>query len=141
MRLRDKVAIVTGGAHGMGEAEARLFAKESAKVVVSDILGDQAEAVAASIRAANGAAIAATIDVTREPEWAALIGKTVEAFGRLDILVNNAGISGSAVGDPDSDVRVGPRHSQEDRPPCRPQWAASGTQPGHRLPPIVVTFC
>jgi NAD(P)-dependent dehydrogenase (short-subunit alcohol dehydrogenase family) len=54
MRLDGKVAIVTGGAHGMGEAEARLFAKERAKVVVADILGDQAESVAASIRASNG---------------------------------------------------------------------------------------
>ena len=70
MRLKDKVAIVTGGAHGMGEAEARLFAKEGAKVVVADILGDRAEAVAASIRASNGAAIAAAIDVTSEPAWA-----------------------------------------------------------------------
>jgi NAD(P)-dependent dehydrogenase (short-subunit alcohol dehydrogenase family) len=101
MRLKDKVAIITGGGHGMGEAEARLFAKEGAKVVVADILGDQAEAVAASIRASNGAAIAATIDVTSEPAWVALIAKTVGTCGRLDILVNNAGISGSSVGDPD----------------------------------------
>src|SRR5271169_2346980 len=101
MRLDGKVAIVTGGAHGMGEAEALLFAKEGAKVVIADILGDQAEAVAASIRASNGAAIAATIDVTSEPAWVPLIAKTVETYGRLDILVNNAGISGSSVGDPD----------------------------------------
>ena len=94
MRLDGKVAIVTGGAHGMGEAEARLFAKEGAKVVVADILGDRAEAVAASIRASNGAAIAAAIDVTSEPAWVALIAKTVETYGRLDILVNNAGIGG-----------------------------------------------
>jgi 3(or 17)beta-hydroxysteroid dehydrogenase len=100
MRLNSKIAIVTGGAHGMSEAEARLFANQGAKVLVADILGDQAEAVAASIRAANGSAIAATIDVTHEPEWRALIGKMLETFGRLDILVNNAGISGSAVGDP-----------------------------------------
>jgi NAD(P)-dependent dehydrogenase (short-subunit alcohol dehydrogenase family) len=101
MRLKDKAAIVTGGAHGMGEAEARLFAKEGAKIVVADILASEAEAVAADIRAGGGEAIAATIDVTSEADWQALIARTVAAYGRLDILVNNAGISGSSVGDPD----------------------------------------
>jgi NAD(P)-dependent dehydrogenase (short-subunit alcohol dehydrogenase family) len=101
MRLQGKVAIVTGAAHGMGEAEARLFAKEGAKVVVADVLGKEAEAVAADIRASGGNAIAATIDVTSEPEWVALIAKTLASYGRIDILVNNAGISGSSVGDPD----------------------------------------
>ena len=101
MRLKNKVAIITGGAHGMGEAEARLFAAEGAKVVVTDILGKAAEAVAADIRAAGGEGVAATIDVTSEPEWVALITKTLASYGRLDILVNNAGISGSSVGDPD----------------------------------------
>jgi NAD(P)-dependent dehydrogenase (short-subunit alcohol dehydrogenase family) len=101
MRLQGKVAIVTGGAHGMGEAEARLFAKEGAQVVVADILAADAEKVAAGIRAGGGEAIAAAIDVTREADWHALIGKTVAAHGRLDVLVNNAGISGSSVGDPD----------------------------------------
>jgi NAD(P)-dependent dehydrogenase (short-subunit alcohol dehydrogenase family) len=101
MRLKDKVAIVTGAAHGMGEAEARLFAKEGARVVVADILQEQAEAVAADIRAGGGDATSAMIDVTSEPDWLALIGKTVATYGRLDILVNNAGISGSSVGDPD----------------------------------------
>src|SRR5436190_1887570 len=101
MRLQGKVAIVTGGAHGMGEAEARLFAKEGAQVVVADILAADAENVAADIRAAGGEAIAAAIDVTREADWQALIGKSLAAYCRLDILVNNAGISGSSVGDPD----------------------------------------
>jgi NAD(P)-dependent dehydrogenase (short-subunit alcohol dehydrogenase family) len=78
MRLKDKVAIVTGAAHGMGEAEARLFAREGAKVVVADVLGEQAEAVvAADIRAGGGDAMAAAIDVTSEPAWVALIEKTV----------------------------------------------------------------
>src|SRR5438132_6744758 len=95
MRLKDKVAIITGGAHGMGEAEARLFAAEGAKVVVADILAEQAEAVAADIRTSGGEAIAAKIDVTSEAEWIGLIAKTVVTYGRLDILVNNAGISGS----------------------------------------------
>jgi NAD(P)-dependent dehydrogenase (short-subunit alcohol dehydrogenase family) len=101
MRLKDKVAIVTGGAHGMGEAEARLFTKEGAKIVVADLLADQAEAVAADIRAGGGEAIAVRTDVTSEPDWLALIDRTVSTYGRLDILVNNAGISGSSVGDPD----------------------------------------
>ena len=102
MRLKDKVAIVTGAAHGMGEAEARLFAKEGAKIVVADLLADLAESVASDIRTQGGAAIAVRIDVTSESDWLALIERTVSAYGRLDILVNNAGISGSSVGDPDA---------------------------------------
>ena len=101
MRLKDKIAIVTGAAHGMGEAEARLFAKEGAKVVVADILAGEAEKVAGDIKASGGEAIAAKIDVTNEAEWTALIDRTLATYGRLDILVNNAGISGSSVGDPD----------------------------------------
>jgi NAD(P)-dependent dehydrogenase (short-subunit alcohol dehydrogenase family) len=101
MRLKDKVAIVTGGAHGMGEAEARLFAAEGAKVIVADILESEAKRVVADIRNSDGAAAAANIDVTREAEWRDLIAKAVATYGRLDILVNNAGISGSSVGDPD----------------------------------------
>src|SRR5215472_12244898 len=77
MRLKDKVAIVTGGAHGMGEAEARLFAAEGAKVVVADILADDAEAAAAAIRASRGEAISAKIDVTSEADWKSLIEKTL----------------------------------------------------------------
>ena len=72
MRLKDKVAIVTGGAHGMGEAEARLFAAEGAKVIVADILVGPAETVAAVIRDGGGEAAAAKIDVTSEAEWVAL---------------------------------------------------------------------
>src|SRR3954454_6894085 len=93
MRLKDKVAIVTGAAHGMGEAEARLFAAEGARVVVADILAADAEKVAADIRAGGGQPVSAPIDVTSEAGWRALIDKTLSAYGRLDILVNNAGIS------------------------------------------------
>jgi len=98
MRLKDKVAIVTGGAHGMGEAEARLFAKEGAAVVVADRLEKEGQAVAADISASQGRAIFVPIDVTSETDWQNLIARTIAAYGRLDILVNNAGISGSAVG-------------------------------------------
>jgi NAD(P)-dependent dehydrogenase (short-subunit alcohol dehydrogenase family) len=101
MRLRDKVAIVTGGAHGMGEAEARLFAQEGAKVVIADVLVQQGEAVAADISASQRQARFVRTDVTSEVDWKQLIADTVAAYGRLDILVNNAGISGSAVGEAD----------------------------------------
>src|SRR5256885_3871563 len=101
MRLKDKVAIITGAAHGMGEAEARRFAAEGAKVIAADILASDADTVAADIRAGDGEATAAKIDVTNKAEWIELIAKAVATYGRLDILVNNAGISGSSVGEPD----------------------------------------
>jgi NAD(P)-dependent dehydrogenase (short-subunit alcohol dehydrogenase family) len=98
MRLKDKVAIVTGGAHGMGEAEARLFAREGAAVVIADVLPEMGEAVAADINAGQGRAMFVRADVTSEADWRALIDGTLRAYGGLDILVNNAGVSGSAVG-------------------------------------------
>ena len=101
MRLKDKVAIVSGGAHGMGEAEARLFAREGAAVVIADLLTHEGEAVAADIAASQGRARFIRADVTSETDWAHVISETIREFGRLDILVNNAGISGSAVGDHD----------------------------------------
>jgi NAD(P)-dependent dehydrogenase (short-subunit alcohol dehydrogenase family) len=101
MRLKDKVAIVTGGAHGMGEAEARLFAKEGAAVVIADVLSKEGEAVAADINASQGRARFIRADVTSEADWQHLIAETIGTYGRLDILVNNAGISASAVGDSD----------------------------------------
>jgi NAD(P)-dependent dehydrogenase (short-subunit alcohol dehydrogenase family) len=101
MRLKDKVAIISGGAHGMGEAEARLFAKEGAAVVIADVLRREGEAVAAEINAIQGRAHFVQTDVTSENDWQNLIAETIRTYGRLDILVNNAGISGSSVGDPD----------------------------------------
>ena len=101
MRLKDKVAIVTGGAHGMGASEARLFAKEGAAVVIADVLQKQGEAVVADICAGQGRSIFVKTDVTSEAAWDRLIATTMATYGRLDILVNNAGISGSSVGDAD----------------------------------------
>jgi NAD(P)-dependent dehydrogenase (short-subunit alcohol dehydrogenase family) len=102
MRLKDKVAIVTGGAHGMGEAEARLFAKEGAAVVIADRLQKEGESVASEISATQGRVRFIQTDVTSESDWQKLISETIATYGRLDILVNNAGISGSSVGDADS---------------------------------------
>ncbi len=100
MRLKDKVAIISGGANGMGEAEARLFAREGAAVVIADVI-PRGEAVAADISASQGRARFLKTDVTSETDWASTIAETIRTYGRLDILVNNAGISGSAVGDHD----------------------------------------
>ncbi len=101
MRLRNKVAIVTGGAHGMGEAEARLFAREGAKVVVADILADMGETVAADIRREGGEARFERLDVTSDADWERVIAATLGAYGKLDILVNNAGIGSSTFNDID----------------------------------------
>lgn len=99
MRLKDKVAIITGGAHGMGEAEARLFAQEGAAVVIADVLQREGESVAADICANQGRAMFVPTDVTSETAWEQLIAATIATYGRLDVLVNNAGISGSSVND------------------------------------------
>ncbi|HVY14889.1 MAG TPA: glucose 1-dehydrogenase [Rhodopila sp.] len=101
MRLKDKVAIISGGAHGMGESEARLFAKEGAAVVIADVLDKEGQHVAADIEAGQGRARFIHCDVTSEADWKKVIDETIATYGRLDILVNNAGISGSSVGDAD----------------------------------------
>ena len=88
-RLDGKVAIVSGGARGQGEAEVRAFVDEGAQVVFGDVLDDEGEKVAADI---GGAALYQHLDVTEEADWAAIVATTVERFGRVDVLVNNAGI-------------------------------------------------
>ena len=88
-RLDGMVAIVTGAARGQGEAEARLFVREGARVVLTDILTDQGAQVAADIGAA---ARFASHDVASPEGWADVVRTTLDAFGRIDILVNNAAI-------------------------------------------------
>ena len=100
MRLQGKTAIITGAASGMGAEEARLFAREGANVVVSDVSEDEGEAVAREIEDAGGAAAFVRCDVTSRESWDELVRAAVERYGGLDILVNNAGVSSSAYDDP-----------------------------------------
>jgi NAD(P)-dependent dehydrogenase (short-subunit alcohol dehydrogenase family) len=95
MRLNDKVAAITGAAGGQGQAAARLFAQEGARLVVTDIDKEGAEKTAEQIRDAGGEAIVRT-DVSREEEVAEMIRVTVDEFGTLDVLLNNAGVGYSA---------------------------------------------
>jgi NAD(P)-dependent dehydrogenase (short-subunit alcohol dehydrogenase family) len=78
----------------MGAVEARLFAKEGAKVTIADILDDEGQTLEAELAAAGSAAIFVHLDVTNEADWQHAVDVTVSRFGKLDILVNNAGISG-----------------------------------------------
>jgi NAD(P)-dependent dehydrogenase (short-subunit alcohol dehydrogenase family) len=94
MRLAGKVAIVTGGASGMGQSEAIIFAREGARVVVADLLEREGGQTVEAIKAAGGTARFVKLDVTSEAEWRAAIDAAA-GFGALDVLVNNAGISGT----------------------------------------------
>lgn len=89
-RLKDKVAIITGAASGIGEASANRFAKEGASVVIADINGEGAQQVAAQISATGGQAIGLKVDIGVESELKSMIDQAISTFGRLDILFNNA---------------------------------------------------
>ena len=93
MRLKDKVAIVTGGGSGFGEGIARRYAQEGCKVVVADINGDGARRVADVIKQQGGNAIHIKSDVTKRADVKAMVKSAVDAHGRLDIMVNNAGMT------------------------------------------------
>ena len=92
MRLAGKVALISGGARGMGAAEARMFAREGAKVIIGDVLEAEGRQVEAEITEAGGEALFVHLDVTSEASWDAAVGAAVTRFGKLDVLVNNAGI-------------------------------------------------
>jgi 3-oxoacyl-[acyl-carrier protein] reductase len=90
MKLKDKIAIVTGGASGFGRAICETYAKEGAKVMVADVNGQGAREVAKGI---GGAAAHVAVDVSRKAEVDAMVAEAVKAFGGLDIMVNNAGFT------------------------------------------------
>ena len=100
MRLAGKVALISGSAGGMGAEEARLFAREGAKVIIADLLEDEGRQVEADIRGSGGEAVFVPLDVTREDDWEQAVGTAVQRFGKLDVLVNNAGLSSTSVDDP-----------------------------------------
>jgi 3-oxoacyl-[acyl-carrier protein] reductase len=89
--LKDKVAIVTGSARGLGAATVRRLAEEGAKVVVTDIMQEQAEATAAKLRAAGHSVHCVIADITKADDVQRLVDETVATFGSVHILVNNAG--------------------------------------------------
>ena len=91
-KLDGKVALISGGARGQGAAEARLFAQESGKVVLADILDEQGQQVEAEINELGGDALYIHLDVTSESDWQNAVQATVAKYGKLDILVNNAAI-------------------------------------------------
>ena len=91
-RLDGKVAIISGGARGQGATEARMFAREGAKVVIGDLLDKEGKQVEAQINESGGEATYVHLDVTQEDDWRSAVETAVSRYGKLDILVNNAGI-------------------------------------------------
>lgn len=92
MRLQGKVAIISGGARGMGSAEAKLFALEGAKVVIGDVLEEEGRQTESEVNELGGECLFVKLDVTNETDWEGVVEATVAKSGKLDVLVNNAGI-------------------------------------------------
>ncbi len=92
-RLTGKVALVTGGALGIGAATVKLFAAEGAQVVLADINDSAAREIVDEVRSAGGEATFVALDVSREDDWRRAIAETLRLYGKLNVLVNNAGIS------------------------------------------------
>ncbi|MDE0744546.1 MAG: glucose 1-dehydrogenase [SAR202 cluster bacterium] len=92
-RLKDKVALITGGSRGMGAAEARMFADEGAHVVIADILENEGRKTASEIASSGARCVFRQLDVLKASEWDSVIGTVISNFGKLDVLVNNAGVT------------------------------------------------
>jgi cyclopentanol dehydrogenase len=91
-RVRDKVVLITGAARGQGAAEAELFCREGARVVLTDVLDADGERRAAALRDAGHGAMYMHLDVSSRADWETAIAEVEAAFGALDVLVNNAGV-------------------------------------------------
>lgn len=103
-RLEGKAAIVTGAGSGIGRAIALAFAKEGAKVLVNDVRGEDAIAVAEEIKGQGGEALALEADVSQNDQVEDMVRTALETFGAVDLLVNNAGVGGEHVGSPLSNL-------------------------------------
>ncbi|MBI4337889.1 MAG: SDR family NAD(P)-dependent oxidoreductase [Chloroflexi bacterium] len=97
MDLKGKVAIVTGGGTGLGEAIAMALAKDGARIVVAGRRREPLEGVVGKVKAVGSTALAVSADVTKEPDIQRLVQEALRAFGAIHVLVNNAGISGRAL--------------------------------------------
>ena len=93
-RIEGKIAIVTGGASGIGEATTRLFVSEGAKVVIADIDDEKGNALEAELNHDGEVARYRQLDVTQESRWIEVVDEVMDTWGRLDVVVNNAGMSG-----------------------------------------------
>ena len=91
-RLKGKVALITGAGSGIGRAEAVLFAREGAKVIVADINEEKGKETVKEIISNGGEAVFMKLDVTDPKQWQEVVNKAIEQYGKVDILVNNAGI-------------------------------------------------
>lgn len=115
MLLEGKVALITGGADGIGRATALRFAREGARVVISDLSGDKLEEVCREIESQGGQVVTVTGDVANRGDAQRMIDVTLENFGRLDVLINNAGINrdGLVTRIKDDDVKLMPDQNWE----------------------------
>jgi NAD(P)-dependent dehydrogenase (short-subunit alcohol dehydrogenase family) len=104
MRLKDKIAIITGGGKGIGRAISSAFALEGANVVLAARTRSTLEEAAEAIRTQGGTALAIQTDITDEGQIERMVAETIEAYGRIDILVNNSGIAGPTARVVDLDV-------------------------------------
>lgn len=96
MRLKEKVAIITGGGRGIGEATAKKFAEEGAKVVIADMNQEDIDRVMEEIKQSGGEALGLSVNVVDIAQVEEMISRTVEHYGKVDIIVNNAGITADA---------------------------------------------
>jgi len=96
-RLENKIAIITGAAGGIGASAAKIFAKEGARILITDIQEEKLKAITDEITKNGGVATYMIQDVSSESGWKSVVDRTIELYGNIDILVNNAGVSGNIV--------------------------------------------